>query len=114
MAALPWVAVTVHTNTHTSTDTSTDAAGAIEAMLSQRCITNWVRGLTGDQRRRIRDDAGLSRAAVARALGVTESAIRSWEAGYRAPGPRHGHDYGVLLSMLQQKTSCCPTCGRAA
>jgi DNA-binding transcriptional regulator YiaG len=63
----------------------------------------FVRTLSGAQRRRIRDDANLSRAALARTLGCTESAIRAWEYGTRNPSGSLGERYGRLLITLAHR-----------
>lgn len=50
--------------------------------------------------RRIREQAGLSRAEIARDLGVDESAIYRWEAGRRVPRAAVAARYADLLAEL--------------
>ncbi|MFI6326615.1 helix-turn-helix domain-containing protein [Nonomuraea sp. NPDC050556] len=60
----------------------------------------WVRRLAPVQRRRIRDDAGLSRATLGRWLGCTDGAVVAWEIGRRTPAGMLGERYGALLQRL--------------
>src|ERR1035438_7085314 len=48
----------------------------------------------------LRDKAGLSRAAVARDLGIAESAVWRWEHGRRNPRGLHAAAYYRLLARL--------------
>lgn len=52
-------------------------------------------------RRSIREGAGLSLSQVARAVGVSASAVALWEAGRRMPRPEHLAAYVRLLKRLE-------------
>lgn len=55
------------------------------------------------ERRRIREDAGVSLRAVAAALGVSHTAVASWEMGVT---PRaHRAAYAQLLTELERATA---------
>jgi DNA-binding transcriptional regulator YiaG len=53
------------------------------------------------ERTRIREAAGVSLRAVARACGVTVATVIKWEAGAQ-PRPRHAVVYGALLKALNE------------
>jgi DNA-binding transcriptional regulator YiaG len=55
------------------------------------------------RRRRLRERAGLSQRAVARALGVTREAVAYWEAGHRTPRAAHAAAYVALLDRLARE-----------
>lgn len=52
-------------------------------------------------RRAIREEAGMSRASVARACGVTEGAVRHWEDGTRRPSGQRLHAYAAALRAMR-------------
>jgi DNA-binding transcriptional regulator YiaG len=54
------------------------------------------------ERRRIREEAGVSLRSVAAVLGVTHQAVQNWERG-ATPRDRAG-DYARLLEDLRQAT----------
>lgn len=54
--------------------------------------------------RTVRETAGLSRAEMAKASGVSVAAIRAWESGWRRPRGSQGEAYGRVLSNLM--TGC--------
>ncbi|MBC2868545.1 helix-turn-helix transcriptional regulator [Streptomyces mexicanus] len=54
------------------------------------------------QRRRLREDVGLSRAQVARALGVSPSTLGGWEAG-RDPSGQTREKYAYFLRQAEEK-----------
>ncbi|WP_449352744.1 helix-turn-helix domain-containing protein [Streptomyces shaanxiensis] len=54
------------------------------------------------ERRQLRDELGLSRAQVARALGVSPSTLAGWEAG-RDPGGEIREKYAYFLRQAQEK-----------
>jgi DNA-binding transcriptional regulator YiaG len=56
------------------------------------------------RRRRLRERAGLSQLAVARALGVTREAVAYWERGHRTPRPASAAAYLELLDRLAAET----------
>ncbi|MGW7671948.1 helix-turn-helix domain-containing protein [Streptomyces sp. NPDC054775] len=53
-------------------------------------------------RRRLREDVGLSRAQVARAVGVSASTLSGWEAGREPSGPARER-YAYFLQQAQAK-----------
>jgi DNA-binding transcriptional regulator YiaG len=57
-----------------------------------------------DERRAIREAAGVSISALARELGVSPSAVSVWEKGTFTPRPRRAAAYGDLLRALQELT----------
>jgi transcriptional regulator with XRE-family HTH domain len=54
-----------------------------------------------ERRRTIRKQAGVSLRAMARALGVSHTAIRWWESG-ATPHPKHRRAYAELLRELHR------------
>jgi transcriptional regulator with XRE-family HTH domain len=54
-------------------------------------------------RRLLRERAGLTQAEVARALGVTKTAVVRWEAGARVPRLRVRTEYVALLERLAEE-----------
>ena len=72
-------------------------------MLSEALELAEVRKWARDGRARaIREQAGLSRAEIARDLGVHETTIQKWEAGERSPRERRlALTYGRLLRELE-------------
>lgn len=58
--------------------------------------------LASGEARRVREAAGLSRADIARDLGVDESTVQRWEAGARSPRAEVGLKYGEMLGELLQ------------
>lgn len=52
-----------------------------------------------------RDAAGVSRAEIAAAVGVTPQAVGYWERGQIAPNAGHALAYGRLLARLSQKAA---------
>lgn len=52
----------------------------------------------------VREKAGVSRAAVARAIGVDESAVWRWEHGARRPRPAAAQRYAEVLRALFEAT----------
>lgn len=61
-----------------------------------------ARALRPDQRRMIREAAGLTLGDVARGIGCTASAVRLWERGTREPSGTLGERYGLLLRDLDR------------
>lgn len=57
-----------------------------------------------DERRAIRDDAGLSLREVAAAIGVSRMAVVRWESGAKPRNPEHVAAYGRLLEELRRLT----------
>jgi DNA-binding transcriptional regulator YiaG len=57
-----------------------------------------------EERSRIREGAGVSRRAMARACGVTVATVIKWEAGSQ-PRSRHAAVYQAALSALEQVAS---------
>lgn len=61
----------------------------------------WVRSLTPERRRAIRQTAGLSQGDLARGLGCTPTAVAGWESGKRQPSGTLAERYGRLLADLE-------------
>uniref|UniRef100_UPI0013C47E30 helix-turn-helix domain-containing protein n=1 Tax=Streptomyces scabiei TaxID=1930 RepID=UPI0013C47E30 len=57
-----------------------------------------------DERRQLREDIGLSRAQVARALGVSPSTLGGWESG-RDPSGEARERYAYFLTQAREKIS---------
>lgn len=55
-------------------------------------------------RRLIREQAGLSQAAMARAVGVGRSTMTRWEAGTRTPRGKVLREYLSVLNKLLEAT----------
>jgi DNA-binding transcriptional regulator YiaG len=53
------------------------------------------------QRRRIRDDAGISQRELAEALGVGVMTFNRWERGVARPRGQHATAYLALLEKLE-------------
>lgn len=51
--------------------------------------------------RRLREDAGLSLTEVAKAIGVTASAVSQWESGRRRPRGIAALKYAAVLASLE-------------
>jgi len=58
--------------------------------------------LANGQARIVREAAGCSRAALARAVGVAESAVVRWELGDRSPRGANVARYGAVLRELAE------------
>lgn len=58
-----------------------------------------------ETRRTIRVAAGVSQAAVADALGVSQASVGYWEAGSRTPRGDHAAAYLLLLDELSRAAS---------
>jgi transcriptional regulator with XRE-family HTH domain len=56
-------------------------------------------------RRALREEAGLSQAELAKALGVHRETISRWEAGKRGLRGRYLVEYAALLKELQHDMS---------
>jgi len=54
------------------------------------------------ERRRIREQAGVSLRELAAAIGVSHVAIARWESGAQPAAPTHVIAYGRLLGELRQ------------
>jgi DNA-binding XRE family transcriptional regulator len=54
-----------------------------------------------DERRRVREAAGVSQRQLARALGVSWTAIQRWETGSRPRRPEHVIEYRRALDGLR-------------
>lgn len=54
---------------------------------------------------RLRDEAEVTAAELARALGVTRQAVRSWETGAAVPTAEHALAYGKALAALERKAA---------
>lgn len=52
-------------------------------------------------RKAIRESANVSKGAMARELGVSNSAVAFWESGIHDPSPRHAARYLALLDGLR-------------
>jgi len=59
---------------------------------------------TPRERTRIREKAGVSRRAIARACGVTVATVIKWEKGAQ-PRPAHAVVYHAALKALEQAAS---------
>jgi len=57
---------------------------------------------TPAERRKIREGAGLSQAAVADAIGVTPQAVALWEAGRRTPRGCLRAQYAEALEVMRE------------
>lgn len=55
-----------------------------------------------DERRRLREAAGLSQQEVADALGVTRAAVGHWETGLRSPRGRLLTAYVDVIRVLRE------------
>jgi DNA-binding transcriptional regulator YiaG len=55
-----------------------------------------------EERRRLRESAGVTVAAVAAVVGVSRAAVTRWEAGERSPRGDHVHAYIDVLSRLKR------------
>jgi transcriptional regulator with XRE-family HTH domain len=55
-----------------------------------------------EERRRIRERAGVSLRELARAIGVSHVAIARWEAGAEPANPEHVAAYGRILAELRR------------
>lgn len=58
-----------------------------------------------DECRRLRESARVSQAVVARAVGVSASAVGAWERGERRPSPAVAGRYAEVLSELRRAVS---------
>jgi DNA-binding transcriptional regulator YiaG len=56
-------------------------------------------------RRKIREDANVSRAVVADAVGVTAAAVGYWESGEREPRPEQLVRYVDVLDTLRDAST---------
>lgn len=56
--------------------------------------------LASGEARRVREAAGLSRADIARDLGVDESTVQRWEVGVRSPRAEVALRYAAVLGDL--------------
>lgn len=54
-----------------------------------------------DERRRLREAAGLSQQDIADAIGATRAAVGHWETGLRSPRGRLLADYVDVLRVLR-------------
>lgn len=54
-------------------------------------------------RRSLRQDAGLSQAQIAAALGVSAPAVSRWESGRRDPSDAHLDAYAAVLKRLAEE-----------
>jgi len=54
-----------------------------------------------EERRRIREEAGITQAELGAALGVTGAAIGRWEKGDRHPGRRRAPSYAEALRRIE-------------
>jgi transcriptional regulator with XRE-family HTH domain len=80
-------------------DTNTASGlAAIDALLAG--VREEVPLPSPEVRRRLREDLGLSRAQVARAVGVSASTVSGWEAG-RSPGGEARERYAYFLEQAQ-------------
>lgn len=61
--------------------------------------------LTPDQRRVLREAAGLTQQELADAIGVTRTAIGNYEAGIRTPQGRVRDRYAEALRTLSEATT---------
>lgn len=52
--------------------------------------------------RRLREEAGISQAEVAAAVGVTRACVSRWEAGARKPTGSAAQRYARLLELLDR------------
>jgi DNA-binding transcriptional regulator YiaG len=77
----------------------TKEARALLALVDAR------KGCTTGENRRIREAAGMPRAAVGAALGVTTAAVAGWETGRRVPRGEPALAYAKLLRSLQKKAA---------
>jgi transcriptional regulator with XRE-family HTH domain len=57
---------------------------------------------SGGHLRTLREQRKLSQADVARALGVTESAVSRWESGARRPAREEALRLAALLAVLER------------
>lgn len=55
-----------------------------------------------EERRRLREAAGLSQQEVADALGVTRAAVGHWETGSRSPRGRRLAEYVDVIRVLRE------------
>jgi DNA-binding transcriptional regulator YiaG len=58
---------------------------------------------TPRERRRIREQAGLSLREIAHAIDVSASAVALWETGKRQPRGSHLTAYVTLLTRLEER-----------
>ncbi|MFD5430503.1 helix-turn-helix domain-containing protein, partial [Streptomyces sp. NPDC127084] len=79
---------------------NTTAHAAIDALLAG--VREEVPLPSPELRRRLREDTGLSRAQVARAVGVSASTMSGWEAG-REPSGAVRERYAYFLEQAQAK-----------
>lgn len=63
----------------------------------------YARNLTSEERRRIRDKAGIPRSVIARDLACAEGTIWRYETSDRKPTGKLGAEYGRLLRALEEK-----------
>ncbi|MGH3466670.1 MAG: helix-turn-helix domain-containing protein, partial [Thermocrispum sp.] len=75
-----------------------DLFGAVDALLEQAAPLP-----DPAERARLRTAGGLSRADVARALGVSTSTVTGWETGKSSPAKERRAAYGRLLEGLAQR-----------
>ncbi len=80
--------------------TENELFGAVDALLEQVPSEELP---PPDERRRLREAAGLSQAQVASALGTRREAVGSWEAGQREPRSPQRAAYARLLEGLAQR-----------
>ncbi|MEU9641519.1 helix-turn-helix transcriptional regulator [Streptomyces sp. NPDC048188] len=57
---------------------------------------------TPDERRRLREEAGLSQQDIADAVGSTRAAVGHWETGFRSPRGRLLTAYVDVLRVLRE------------
>ncbi|MDX3400057.1 helix-turn-helix transcriptional regulator [Streptomyces griseoincarnatus] len=55
-----------------------------------------------DERRRLREEAGLSQQDIADAVGSTRAAVGHWETGFRSPRGRLLTAYVDVLRVLRE------------
>jgi transcriptional regulator with XRE-family HTH domain len=79
---------------------------AVETMTSEQELLERVRSRRSlpvpAERRRIREQAGVSLRELAAVIGVSHVAITRWEAGAQPADPVHVTAYGRLLAELKR------------
>ena len=72
-------------------------------------IRHWIHRLRSlplpEERRRLREESGLSAREIGLAIGVTGATVARWETGERMPRGSHLDNYLDVLDALRQEAS---------
>lgn len=79
---------------------SGDMIASLEALRQKRAP---VRLPPPGERKRIRNEYGVSQGDVAAVLGVSRLTVSMWERGETDPKPDHAQKYAELLDQMQQE-----------